>query len=166
MEDIGNNERRVALQVATIANPSQNAALRAWISELLAIRDSKATSLSKARQALKITAQTKVIWPVVQLIAKQVKKTGWDDRPTSQRFGIGGVAVGVALFGGQSAGIAALGTAIGVPLWVVLGAGSMFARHLYAELLQSATASASTPQSDDEIDGKAYKTIDLTRADP
>ena len=42
--------------------------------------------------------------------------------------------MGIALFGSQSAGIAALGTAIGVPLWVVLGAGAAFANSLIEEL--------------------------------
>jgi hypothetical protein len=39
-----------------------------------------------------------------------------------------------ALFGPANAGIAALGSAVAVPLWVVFGAGAMFARHLYEEL--------------------------------
>jgi hypothetical protein len=38
-----------------------------------------------------------------------------------------GAVAGVALFGGKAAGIAALGTAIAVPLWIVLGAGGAFA---------------------------------------
>lgn len=148
------------------ATPSQNAALRAWISNLLIIRNSNANSLSKTKQALRLTANSKVIWPVIQLISKQVKKVGWDDRPTSQRFGIGGMAVGIALFGGQSAGIAALGAAIGVPLWVVLGAGSMFAQHLYSELVQTAGTSEAQHDADEVAEGDGYKTIDLKRVDP
>ncbi|MGV2101595.1 hypothetical protein [Rhizobium sp. 21-4511-3d] len=165
MEDLSENQKQVALAVVTAATPSENQALRSWLSELLTIRNSKTNSISKAKQALTVTAQSKVIWPVIQIIAKQVKKRGWDDRSKSQRFGIGGVAVGVALFGGQSAGIAALGTAVGVPLWVVLGAGSMFAQHLYSELVGSATAPEARSQGGDETDGKSYKTIDLKRAD-
>jgi hypothetical protein len=43
------------------------------------------------------------------------------------KLGLSTAAVGVAIFGGQGAGIAALGTAIGVPLWAVLGSGAAFA---------------------------------------
>ncbi|OCC02401.1 hypothetical protein BA190_24055 [Labrys sp. WJW] len=48
--------------------------------------------------------------------------------------GIAGAGAGLAFFGTQGAGIAALGTAAGVPLWVVPGAGSMFAKTLHEEL--------------------------------
>ena len=50
------------------------------------------------------------------------------------KLGLGGAAVGLAVFGGQGAGIAALGTAIGVPLWVVFGAGAAFLGVLYEEI--------------------------------
>ena len=43
------------------------------------------------------------------------------------RLGLSAAAVGAVLFGGQDAGIAAQGTAMGVPLWVVLGSGPAFA---------------------------------------
>ncbi len=165
MQKLGEREKQVALQVVLTATPSQNAALRNWIGELLIIRRSEANTLSKAKEALAVTARSKVIWPLVQLIAKQAKKTGWDDRPTSQRFGIGGMAVGIALFGGQSAGIAALGTAVGVPLWVVLGAGSMFAQHLYSELVQSAENVEARNRGVEEAEGGHLKTIDLERSE-
>jgi hypothetical protein len=47
---------------------------------------------------------------------------------------MGAAATGVALFGGQGAGVAALGTAVGVPLWVIFGAGGAFMGVLYEEL--------------------------------
>lgn len=49
---------------------------------------------------------------------------------------MGVAAVAMTIFGGANAGIAALGGAIGVPLWVVLGGGSMFAKYLYDELTE------------------------------
>jgi uncharacterized membrane protein len=166
LKELGDKEKQVALMVVMTATPSQNAVLRNWIGELLTIRNSNASSLSKTKQALLLTAKSKVIWPLIQMIAKQVKKVGWDDRPTSQRFGIGGVAVGIAFFGGHGAGIAALGTAVGVPLWIVLGAGSMFAQHLYAELVQTAGASEAQHGADEVAAEDGYKTIDLKRVDP
>jgi hypothetical protein len=47
---------------------------------------------------------------------------------------MGAAATGAALFGGKAAGLAALGTAIAVPLWVVFGAGGAFMGVLYEEL--------------------------------
>jgi hypothetical protein len=71
-------------------------------------------------------------------------------------LGSGGAAVGVALFGGQSAGIAALGTAIGVPLWVVFGAGAAFAKSLHSELGRK----SATPPTEDP-----GKVIDAVKGD-
>ncbi|KQP30603.1 hypothetical protein ASF49_13955 [Methylobacterium sp. Leaf104] len=81
-----------------------------------------------------LTFASKAVWPVVKIIGRQTKRVTWDDRSTTARFGLGGAIAGAVLFGGQSAGIAALGTAVGVPLWVVLGAGASFANVLREEL--------------------------------
>lgn len=58
----------------------------------------------------------------------------WDERGTKGRLSLIGVGIGATVFGGHGAGIAALGTAIGVPLWVVLGAGGAFTGMLVEEL--------------------------------
>jgi hypothetical protein len=73
-----------------------------------------------------------------------MKRLAWDDRGLNVRLGMGGAAVGIALFGGQGAGIAALGTAIGVPLWVVFGAGAAFLGVLYEEITGKARPQGTT----------------------
>lgn len=147
-------QQQLATRVADLASSEQNDALRSWLQQLLALRESNLSTLKKCRDAITITWKAKVILPVLQIIAGEVKKHGWDNRTQSQRFGIGGAAIGVALFGGQGAGIAALGTAVGVPLWIVVGAGSMFAHNLLSELGSKSTA----VPPDDETFGP---TIDL-----
>src|SRR5690606_15189222 len=67
----------------------------------------------------------------VTLTGKAVKELGWDNRGLSGRLGIATAIATVVVFGGQGAGIAALGTAIGVPLWVVFGAGAAFLGEVY-----------------------------------
>ncbi len=67
----------------------------------------------------------------------KTKRLTWDERGLKSRLGLSGAAAGLVIFGGQGAGIAALGTAIAVPLWVVLGAGATFAGFLYEELTRS-----------------------------
>jgi hypothetical protein len=44
------------------------------------------------------------------------------------------MAIGLAAFGSQGAGVAALSTAVGVPLWVISGAGASMAGVLLDEL--------------------------------
>ena len=50
------------------------------------------------------------------------------------RLGISAAALGLLFFSGQAAGIAAMGGAIGVPLWIVFGAGGTFAGVLIDEI--------------------------------
>jgi hypothetical protein len=62
----------------------------------------------------------------VSLTGKALKELGWDNRGWTGRLGIATAIATAVLLGGQSAGIAALGTAVGVPLWVIFGAGGAF----------------------------------------
>ena len=127
-------QRAVAVQLASAASGPEREALLLWMVQLLQLRESKISGVRKAKEALLLTLRSNVVWPVVKVLAREVKRLGWDERGTKSRFGIGGAVAGLAVFGTQGAGIAALGTAIGVPLWVVLGAGAYFAPVLVEEL--------------------------------
>jgi hypothetical protein len=86
--------------------------------DLVSTYNSKLPNIAKFKQAAALTG-------------KALKELGWDNRGLSGRLGIA-TAIGTAvIFGGQGAGIAALGTAIGVPLWVVFGAGAAFLGEIY-----------------------------------
>lgn len=149
-------QREIAVRVALSASEQEREALLAWMMQLLQIRGSSLSALGKANQALRLTARSKVVWPVVKILAQEVKRLGWDERGTKSRFGIAGASVGLALFGSQGAGIAALGTAIGVPLWVVLGAGAYFAPVLIEELTKLMPKSRQPGKHDDK-----YEAVDV-----
>ncbi|TXM76515.1 hypothetical protein FV218_07070 [Methylobacterium sp. WL69] len=134
MTDNPSTHRQVAVVIADAASPEERGALMIWAQGLLDVRASSAPPLQKARQALALTARSQIIWPAVKLIGREVKRLAWDQRSTTARLGLGGAAIGAMFFGGQSAGIAALGTAVGVPLWVVFGAGASFLNVLREEL--------------------------------
>lgn len=148
--------RAIATRIATTASDQEREALLLWMVQLLQVRDSSLPSVKKAKEAALLTLRSKVIWPMVKLLGQEVKRLGWDELGTKSRFGIAGVGIGLALFGTQGAGIAALGGAIGVPLWVVLGAGAYFAPVLISELRKL------VPQSRQPVlrDGK-YEVIDV-----
>lgn len=156
MSDEISRQRQVAVFVAEAATPSDLEAIKTWAGKLLEIRASSMSKLAKAKAAVSLTASSKVVWPVAKMVAKEAKRIGWDDRSKTARLGLGGAAVGAAVFGGKSAGIAALGTAVGVPLWVVLGAGASFANVLIEEVTRRKT----------KIDGASYTVIDAERVDP
>ena len=153
-EDNAKHQQLVSTIVDT-ASPAEREAISSWAVKLLEIRASDTTTAQKAKAAIGLTLASKVVWTAVKIAAKNTKKVGWDDRSRSARLGIGASAVGVALFGGQNAGIAALGTAIGVPLWVVLGAGAAFANQLLEEIARR----SKTPDA-------TYRILDAEPVDP
>jgi hypothetical protein len=109
--------------------------LLVWMQGLLEIKSKEITLRQKTKAALELTAKEKIVWPIMKVLAKEIKRISWDERSTKARFGLAGAGAGITLFGSQGAGIAAFGTAIGVPLWIVLGAGSTFAGVLTEELM-------------------------------
>lgn len=112
----------------------QRVALRDWASRLLEIRTLGVSELRKARLALDVTYRAEIVLPVIKAMAESVKDLVWDDRSWAGRLGLGTAGVAAMAFGKQGAGIAALGGAIGLPLWIVLGAGGSFAGMLVDEL--------------------------------
>lgn len=135
MGDLSPEKRnQLIVRIASASTSSEKDALRIWIERLLELRASNLPDLRKAKEAISITASSGIIRPTVKLIARETKRVTWDERGVKGRMGIVGAVAGLAMFGGQGAGIAALGTAIGVPLWVVFGAGATFVGALYEEI--------------------------------
>lgn len=127
-------QRSVAVLVAKQATYAERGTLLLWSTRLLEIRRANCPATRKAMEALCLTARYNVVWPVAKMIWREVKRHAWDERSIRSRMFLVGVGIGATVFEGQGAGIAALGTAIGVPLWVVLGAGGAFAGMLIEEL--------------------------------
>ncbi|KMN77936.1 hypothetical protein VK98_17515 [Chromobacterium sp. LK11] len=127
-------QKQLAVRIASTANAAEKEALLLWIERLLEIKASDLPAAQKAKQAISVTGSSNIVLPAVKMIACEAKRLAWDDRGLTGRLGLGGATVGLALFGGQGAGIAALGTAIGVPLWVIFGAGAAFLGVLYEEI--------------------------------
>ncbi|MBE9153635.1 hypothetical protein [Cyanobium sp. LEGE 06113] len=127
-------QKELAIYIANLATPQEKEALAVWINKLLEIKKSDLSLIEQAKNAVSLTAQSSVVLPTLKLIAREGKRLAWDDRGLQGKMGLGGAAIGLALFGTQGAGIAALGTAMGVPLWVVFGAGAAFLGVLYEEI--------------------------------
>lgn len=95
----------------------------------------------------KVSRATSLVWDKAKLIA-------WDDRGFATKVAMIAAIAGIVTFGSQGAGIAALGGAISVPLWILFGAGGAFLALLYQEI------------SGREIPDKAkttYRTIDAEK---
>ena len=132
------DQKHLAAHVLKHANINELARLGVWLQELLSIRAKEGSFLTKSKAAIKATQESKIVWPLLKMIAGELRKHGWDKRSRRTRWTSITAAVSMAFFGGQSAGVAALGGAIGVPLWVVFGGGAAFALTLLDEIAREA----------------------------
>lgn len=117
--------RELATRVWERTTDAERAALVDWLRALATIRDSGGSVPRKAYIALRCTLTSKAVWPLVKQLSLELKRLGWDERSSKWRAFLGGSAAGLLLLGTQGAGIAALGGAIGVPLWLVIGGGAV-----------------------------------------
>jgi hypothetical protein len=133
---LGASRRQLVVAVVDRATTSERDALLAWARKLLEIGASSESAFSKAKQAVLLTAASAVIWPTVKTLALELKHLGWDDQALTGRTTVGGAATAFLTIGSKGARIAALGTAVGVPLWVVLAGGSGLAGHLIETIIK------------------------------
>lgn len=127
-------DHQLAFAIVEASTKSDRLVLQQWITQLLILKDAPIGRLEKAKKAIALTASSNAAITATKVIAKHVKRYAWDERSTASKFGLSGMALGIAAFGAQGAGVAALGTAIGVPLWVISGAGASLAGVLLEEL--------------------------------
>lgn len=124
----------IARAIVRDASADEQVALRDWAEGLLHIRNKNLPALKKVSEAIKLTKESSVIVPIVKRASGELKRVGWDERSWKSRLGMGAILATLVLVGNAGAGIAALGTAIGVPLWIVIGAGATFAGAIVDEV--------------------------------
>lgn len=106
------------------ATPKERQALMSWLHKLAKIRDSGGSLAGRSVEAVRCTLASEATWPLVKVLFAELTRVGWSQRSSKWRAFLGGSGAGLLLFGSQGAGIAALGGAIGVPLWLVVGGGA------------------------------------------
>jgi hypothetical protein len=160
-------QRTMALAVIKYASVSDREILLRWARDLLQIRDSDQSALDKAKAAIRCTVESKAITPFVTMLGGEIKRIGWDERGLPARIGLSAAAIAAVAFSGKGAGIAALGGAIGVPLWVVLGAGGAFAGVLIEEIQRSLPSDSDDKHRvEREIDGEVVTDPMLEQQSP
>jgi hypothetical protein len=153
-----------AAQLAEIiskgATEEQRIAIAEWLRALISIAEGDASPLDKTKQAVEETTQRRIIWPVVALLAAEIKRQAWDDRSLATRLISIGVFPALAFGGAAAASGAALGTAVGAPLWIVFGAGGAFAGALLNEM-QKATSIRAPYATDSMSVEEGFKILGL-----
>ena len=147
-------QRGLASRIAEQMPEAEGNVLAAYLKSLLEIRKQEISRKAKLGRIIKLTANVSVLTSTLKIIAREAKRHGWDNAGRPTRWATVGAGVGLIAFGGQSAGIAAFGTAIGVPLWIVFGAGAAFAESLYSELDDRLR-----PRQGDQIEDAEYTDI-------
>lgn len=156
--NLSEKERGVIKTILLDATDEEKIAFNLWANQMLQIRETNKSKVHKGVEAIKITAKSNVIIPVLKVIAKELNldqfdvskvqfasknqifqsvRKLWSRRSLGTRVGVGVATATAIFFGGQGAGIAALGTAIGLPLWVVFGGGAMVLTTLIEEITSS-----------------------------
>jgi len=121
-------------------SPAGQTVLLAWLETLAAIRLRDAPLYRKSLDAM-ATLNRETIWPAVNVLAGQIRYVSWDDRSTGERWGVA-AAVGLLILTGNAVpAVMALAWAIGIPIWIVLGAGKLAVDTL-REALKAEIASA------------------------
>src|SRR5690348_15856959 len=114
---------RFAIALVEQATPSERETLLRWARQLLAIRGSALSTKDKIKQAVSATVESKAVIPFVKILGREMKRIGWDERSLPARIGLSAAAFAALLFSVHGVVFDALGRAVGVPLWVVFGAG-------------------------------------------
>ena len=123
----------VAKAIVNATKPQDLEALRLWAQRMLAIRGSDLSAAQKANSALRASMDRKVLSPILHVAWRELRRVGWEERGLPARLALASAAAALTL-SGQGAGIAALGGAVGVPLFVVFGAGGALAGVIIDEI--------------------------------
>jgi hypothetical protein len=79
----------------------------------------------KAAAMLALTRDRKATWPLLKVLALALKQVVWDARSWTLRLGLGAIIATFVAIGNEGAGIVALGGGLGLPLWMLIGAGGV-----------------------------------------
>ncbi len=122
--------QRWANNLLVHASAEERASFRIWAERLLEIRASREFPPVKVQQALQASIDPAFSARSLQLLGRELKRIGWDERDTYERLGISVAGTMAMLTSVGAIAFAAFGSAFSVPMWIVFGAGDAFARIL------------------------------------
>ena len=126
--------RGVARAVVSELDPAQREILADYTNKLILLRETDLPTQTKVLDSIDLTADRQVLGVLTKGSGRLLAKHAWKDRSWAARIGLSAAAIASILTAGPGAGIALLGTAIGVPLWIVFGSGGAFAGELLDEI--------------------------------
>lgn len=116
--------------------PAEQHRLLEWSRGWGSIRYGALRGGKKAAAMLALTREHKAAWPLAKVMSLTLKVLVWDARSWTFRLGLGSLVATFILLGNTAASIVALGGGIGLPLWLLIGAGGILAG-LLADRIQT-----------------------------
>jgi hypothetical protein len=105
--------------------PAEQQRLLGWSRGLGEIRYGTLRGFKKVAAMLALTRDRKATWPLLKVLALALKQVVWDARSWTLRLGLGAIIATFVAIGNEGAGIVALGGGLGLPLWMLIGAGGV-----------------------------------------
>lgn len=128
MSQVQENAAQPAIVQAVLRlPPAEQQRLLGWSRGLTEIHYGTLPGFKKAVAMLALTRDRKVAWPLLKLLSLALKHSLWDARSWTLRLGLGAVIATFVAIGNAGAAIVTLGGWIGLPLWMLIGAGGVLA---------------------------------------
>jgi hypothetical protein len=140
---------KIARAVVRELDPEQRKVLAEYTASLVLLRGKDLPTQTKVLDSIDLTADPKVLGVLTKGSGRLLAKHAWKDRSWPARIGLSAAALASILTAGQGTGIALLGTAVGVPLWIVFGSGGAFAGDLLDEIDRARTGAGSASADSD-----------------
>ena len=148
-DSVGKNEHgKVARAVVSELDPAQREVLADYMASLVLLKEQDLPAQTKVLDSIDLTADRQVLGVLTKGSGRLLAKHAWKDRSWAARIGLSAAAIASILTAGQGAGIALLGTAVGVPLWIVFGAGGAFAGELLDEIARARAGAEQVSDTD------------------
>lgn len=145
------DKQRILAKVLAALTDDEKRQLLEWSQRARNIQGNTALSLPQRLKQLQRLETSPLVFGVLRRLFRELKVKAWDERSWPVRLGVGGLALGTAVFGGQSIGIAAFGSAVGVSLALVSGMGGTFLGLLISHL-EKETGKSEAPEQK-QVDG-------------
>jgi hypothetical protein len=116
--------RKIVSETVSQMTDQERAEVLDWANRSLVVVENKELTRTQKLIELRKVHPSKAALRIIAALARLTKSKVWDNQSWARRLGIAGLATGAAVFGSKAAGVAALGSAIGVPLALITGAGA------------------------------------------
>lgn len=109
-----------------------------WAKKSLVVIENKQLTKIEKLKALKKIKTSRVVTIFVLTLIRLIKNKTWTNQTWARRFGFAGITLGTMIFGSQAAGVATMGSGVGVSLALISTVGATFVGVLIDELSKEA----------------------------